>query len=216
MRAFILLTPFMLTLMMLASCTSPPKPPTVDEALKRPANSAMAVELQACKHELQNMRLIAADATREAEANAATLSRLVAHQQALTSLRQVLEAHTQANAVFTIHFDYGATRVDISADDAKALIDAARVAPLVTLRGRTDGVTDSPAESRVARERAVAVRDFLVAAGVDPAHIRPTYQPAGDHVADNVGASGRALNRRVEVEIYRILPATLAAGQATR
>ncbi len=33
-----------------------------------------------------------------------------------------------------------------------------------------------------------------------------TYQPAGDHVADNASAGGRGLNRRVEIELYRVLP----------
>jgi outer membrane protein OmpA-like peptidoglycan-associated protein len=55
------------------------------------------------------------------------------------------------------------------------------------------------------------VRDYLVAAGVDPARIRATYQPAGDHVADNASAGGRGLNRRVEVELYRALPVALSA-----
>jgi len=31
-------------LLVLGSCGSPPKPPTVDESFKRPANSAMAVD----------------------------------------------------------------------------------------------------------------------------------------------------------------------------
>ena len=50
------------------------------------------------------------------------------------------------------------------------------------------------------------MRDYLVAAGVDPARIRATYQPVGDHVADNGSDSGRSLNRRVEIELYRALP----------
>lgn len=216
MRAFILLTPFMLTLMMLASCTSPPKPPTVDESLKRPVNAAAAVELQVCRHELQNTRLIATEAARVAEGNATTLSSLAVRQQALADLQQEHDTRARANTVFTIRFGFGSTRIDIAPDAAKALIDEARAAPLVALRGRTDGMTDAPAESRIARERAIAVRDFLVAAGVDPTHIRPTYQPAGDHVADNEGATGRALNRRVEVEIYRALPVALVGGQAAR
>jgi outer membrane protein OmpA-like peptidoglycan-associated protein len=58
----------------------------------------------------------------------------------------------------------------------------------------------------------VAVRDYLVAAGVDPARIRATYQPAGDHVADNVSAGGRGLNRRVEIELYRALPVALTTA----
>jgi len=54
-----------------------------------------------------------------------------------------------------------------------------------------------------------------VQAGVDPARIRTTYQPIGDHVADNVSADGRALNRRVEIEIYRELPQVVAVSQAS-
>ena len=45
-----------------------------------------------------------------------------------------------------------------------------------------------------------------MASGVDPARIRATYQPVGDHVADNGSDSGRGLNRRVEIELYRALP----------
>ncbi|WP_457325895.1 OmpA family protein [Roseateles sp. P5_E11] len=216
MRAFVLLTPFMLWLMLLASCTSPPKPPTVDESLKRPANSATVVELQGCKHELQNARLLAIESERLAENNAATLSRLAAHQQALVDLQRFQEARGQANSVFTIRFGHGSTRVDIPAHQATPLIDEARAAPLIALRGRTDGAAETPAESRIARERAAAVRDFLISAGVDPAHIRSTYQPVGDHMADNAEASGRAMNRRVEIEIYRALPVSLDAGAPTR
>jgi outer membrane protein OmpA-like peptidoglycan-associated protein len=87
----------------------------------------------------------------------------------------------------------------------------AKSAPLVMLRGRTDGQTDTLAESRIARDRANAVRDYLVAAGIDAARIRATHQPTGDPVADNGGSSGQALNRRVEVEIYRVAPVALAA-----
>ena len=48
-------------LLVLSSCSSPPKPPTVDESSKRPANSAMAVELQVCKNDLQNTRILATE-----------------------------------------------------------------------------------------------------------------------------------------------------------
>ena len=68
----------------------------------------------------------------------------------------------------------------------------------------------APREAR--HDRAAAVRDYLVAAGVDPARIRATYQPAGDHVADNVSAGGRGLNRRVEIEMYRALPVALTTA----
>ena len=206
MRPVLPLIPWLL---LLSSCSSPPKPPTVDESSKRPANSAIAVELQVCKNDLQNTRILATESGRIAESTAATLERLAARQQALAAIQV-----PQANSVFTVRFEFGSTRVVVSADAASALIEDARSAPLVLLRGRTDGATDAPAESRIARDRANAVRDYLVGAGVDPARIRATYQPAGDHAADNSSPSGKAMNRRVEIEVYRALPVAMSSSAA--
>ena len=203
------LLPLISWLLLLSSCSSPPKPPTVDESSKRPVNSAMAVELQVCKSDLQNTRILATESGRIAESTAATLERLASRQQALAAIQV-----PQANSVFTVRFEFGSTRVVVPADAASALIEDARSAPLVLLRGRTDGATDAPAESRIARERANAVRDYLVGAGVDPARIRATYQPAGDHAADNSSPSGKGMNRRVEIEVYRALPVAASSSAA--
>ena len=209
MRQTIPLIPWLLVL---ASCSSPPKPPTVDDSQKRPVNSQMAVELQLCKNDLQNTRLMATESGRVAETTAATLANLAARQQILAAMQGPAGQQPKANSVFTVRFDFGSTRVVIPADVAATVVEDAKASPLVMLRGRTDGTSDAPAESRIARDRAAAVRDYLVAAGVDPAHIRATYQPAGDHVADNVSAGGRGLNRRVEIEMYRALPVALTTA----
>ena len=211
MRPTIALIPFVPWLLLLASCSSPPKPPTVDESQKRPVNSQMAVELQVCRNDLQNTRLLATESGRLAETTAATLANLAARQQILAAMQGPAGPQAHANSVFTVRFEFGSTRVVIPADIAAALIDDAKTAPLVLLRGRTDGTSDALAESRIARDRAAAVRDYLVAAGVDSARIRATYQPAGDHVADNSSAAGRGLNRRVEIELYRAPPVALTA-----
>lgn len=202
--------PLIPMLLVLGSCGSPPKPPTVDKSLKRPVNSAMAVELQVCKSDLQNTRIAATESGRLAETAAATLERVSARQQVIVAMASA----PQANSVFTIRFDFGSTRVVVPADSAAALIDNARAAPLVLLRGRTDGAIDSAAESRIARERAAAVRDYLVGAGVDPARIRATYQPVGDFAADNSSPSGQGMNRRVEIEVYRSLPVAMSTAPA--
>lgn len=216
MRPTLAVTPFVPWLLALASCSSPPKPPTVDESQKRPVNSQMAVELQICKNDLQNTRLVATESGRVAEMTAATLANVAARQQMLAAMQRPTsqQPQAQANRVFTVRFDFGSTRVVIPTDVAPALVDDAKASPLVLLRGRTDGSSDAPAESRIARDRSAAVRDYLVAAGVDPARIRSTYQPAGDHVADNASAGGRNLNRRVEIELYRALPVALSATAA--
>ena len=191
----------------LVACSSPPKPPSVDESQKRPANAQMAMELQVCKIDLHNTRIRAAESERLADITAATLAHMAARQQLLATMQE----RARANRVHTIHFGFNSTRVSIPMDQASALVDEAKSAPLVVLRGRTDGVSDTSAESRIAQARASAVRSYLVAAGVDASRIRTTHQPSGDHVADNRNPQGRQLNRRVEIEIYRTLPLTSQA-----
>lgn len=204
---------------LLSACGAPPKPPTVDEAQKRPANAQMVVELQVCKNDLHNTRILAIESGRLADTTTATLAHLAARQQLLASMQapssplQPLSPSPSANSVHTVRFAFGSARVVISSEVAAALLEDAKAAPLVVLRGRTDGSTDTPAESRMAQARAAAVQDYLVAAGVDPARIRSTHQPSGDHVADNHHPQGRDLNRRVEIEVYRALPVALQASR---
>lgn len=230
MRSMLSLTPCLLALT--ACMSSPPQPPEVDESLKRPANAGVAVELQVCKSELQNTRILADECARRAEVASATLAQMSAHQQAIAAMFAKAAASAAApasapasppadmaaNRIYTLHFAFGSTKVALPAGDAAALVQQARSAPLVLLRGRTDGSADTPAESRVARGRAEAVKAFLVDAGVDPARIRATYQPAGDHAADNADPEGRSINRRVEIELYRFKPvnAGIAAAAAAR
>lgn len=206
------ITAFVPWLLLLASCTSPPKPPTVDESKKRPVNSAMAIDWQTCKSDLKNTQLLATESRRNAEATAAALANMAARQQLLAATQAPAAPAIKANTVVTVRFDFGSTSVAIPHDVSAALVEEAKASPLVLLRGRTDGTSDTSAESRIARERAAAVRDHLVAAGVDSARIRTTYQPVGDHVADNTSASGRNLNRRVEIEVYRALPVALTTN----
>ncbi len=198
----------------LGSCSTPPKPPAVDESTRRPANTAMAADLQVCRNDLANTRLLATESGRLAESAAATLERLAAQATAARAAAGGSASATAAapvgNSVYTVRFDFASTQVVVPAEGAAALIAEAGSAPLIVLRGRTDGTADSPAESSVARERAATVRDYLVSAGVDPARIRATYQPVGDRVADNTDPTGRGLNRRVEIEVYRALPVAVA------
>lgn len=193
---------------LLGGCSSPPKPPTVDESLKRPANAQIAVELQVCKNELQNTRILATESSRLAETLSATLAHMAARQQLMASIQE----KARANSVRIVHFGFNSTRVSIPAEEASTLVEEAKAAPLVVLRGRTDGTSDSSAESRIAQARANAVRDYLIAAGVDPTRIRTTHQPSGDHLADNRSVRGRNLNRRVEIELYRVPPVSAQAS----
>lgn len=206
-----LLTPWLPWLLLLSSCSSPPKPPTVDESRRRPVNTAMAVELQSCRSDLENTRILAKESVRSAETSSQVVARMVQQQQLLV---RGIEANAamQRNLLVPVLFAFGSTQVNVPEADAARIVDEARTAPLVMLRGRTDGSAESPAESAIARQRASAVEAWLVQAGVDRARIRTTWQPVGDHAADNSSAGGRTLNRRVEVEIYRAAPLAAMTG----
>ena len=115
-------------------------------------------------------------------------------------------AEPRKNKVYRVFFPFGSSQLPVAVQDSWHLLDDSRSAALVVLRGRTDGLVATAAEARIARARAAAVETYLVAAGVAPARIRATWQPVGDHAADNGSAEGRALNRRVEIEIYRVAP----------
>jgi len=202
--------PLLAVLLALGSCGSPPKPPSVDESRKRPVNAAAAVELQVCKGDLQNARILASETTRLAESASATATRLALQQQAMAA-RPPVEVEL-ANTVYTVRFGFGSAEVSVPPAESGALLEQARSATLVMLRARTDGQVEAPGESRIARERAIAVRAYLVQSGVDPTRIRMTWQPVGDTVSDNGTPGGRALNRRVEIELYRLAPQRLAVN----
>ena len=88
-------TPMIPWLLVLASCSSPPKPPTVDESQKRPVNSQMAVELQVCRNDLQNTRLLATESSRIAERVriARELHDLVGHHLTALTLNLEVASH---------------------------------------------------------------------------------------------------------------------------
>ena len=209
MRIVLFLLPCVVAL---CSCDSPPKPPSADESTRRPANTSMNIDLQVCTIELQNTRIAAAESTRTADATVASLERAAARQRLQTATQVALGTNT----VFTVHFDFGSVEINVPPEDGEALIKAARTSPLLVLRGRTDGARDSPAESRIARMRAEAMRDYLVDHGIDPHRIRTTYQPSGDFAVDDNSPRGRAMNRRVEIELYRALPVVADKSTTTQ
>lgn len=223
---------------LIAACSSPPKPPQADPARKRPANAAMAVDLQACRNDLHNTRLALGEADRRAEFTAAAMDRAIALQQASQAIALLQQSSSTtstpvtstppsssapvcaptpaelvlppANSIYTVQFAFGSHRANLPPEVLRPLLAQARTAPLVLLRGRTDGTQDLAAEIRIARDRADAVKAQLVAAGIDASRIRTTWQATGDHVADNATPEGQARNRRVEIEVYAALPVSAA------
>jgi outer membrane protein OmpA-like peptidoglycan-associated protein len=208
-----------------SACASPPKAPTVNGRSRVPVNEQTMVELQTCRSELSNTQILAAEATSKAAASQKVLSQIAqrcgvpaaAAPPPSPPTGAVLPA-APANTVYVLHFPFGKSTLNLTEESALALANAVRGAQLIQIRGRTDGASDTPSEAYVARERANAVQDYLVAMGVPADRIRSTYQASGDHVSDNSTIAGRALNRRAEVEVYSAPPQVefLASNTMTR
>lgn len=81
--------------------------------------------------------------------------------------------------------------------------EAARAANRIYLHGHTDAYVASQSGAELAIRRAVEVRKLLLSRSVEPERIRLFYRGAGSFVANNSTPEGKALNRRVEIEMRK-------------
>lgn len=191
--------------LMLASCSSPPKPPSVDESTKRPVNAKTAVELKACQGDLSRSTILVSELARAGIVTAAlNKPNPTAAGTGVTTSSPTVEAAC-GNLVAVVPFGLGSASWGVEQSDAAALVRRARSAAVVMIRGRTDASGDSLKETGLARRRAEAAADFLHAAGVPREKLRLTWQGAGDPVA-GLEASDRGQSRRVEIEFYASTP----------
>jgi outer membrane protein OmpA-like peptidoglycan-associated protein len=102
-----------------------------------------------------------------------------------------------------VKFDDNSAEVKI--DDALlgALGNTVRAANRIYLHGHTDAFVASAAGTQLAIRRAVEVRHVLASLNVEPERIRLFYHGAGNFVANNSTREGKALNRRVEIELRK-------------
>ena len=71
----------------------------------------------------------------------------------------------------------------------------------LTVKGHTDSTGASSTNQRLSSKRADAVRNILVSAGVPAGSIMTMGLGSSAPVTDNTSSQGRAMNRRVEIEI---------------
>ena len=69
----------------------------------------------------------------------------------------------------------------------------------INIIGHTDSTGSDAVNDPLSIKRAESVRDYLVARGVDPAHVQTAGRGEREPVADNATEEGRARNRRVEI-----------------
>jgi outer membrane protein OmpA-like peptidoglycan-associated protein len=74
----------------------------------------------------------------------------------------------------------------------------------VVIEGHTDSRGSEESNERLSKERAEAVRDYLVKQGVSGAQLTAVGKGESEPIADNETAEGRANNRRVEIVIKKV------------
>jgi len=210
--------------LVVTACGTPPALPDVDPSTRRPANTTAGIELQTCRSDLAEAKVNLAEQARAAQAARAALSQVlverVLSQPGIDAAQPRLAGRVgraaaradlglrsvQPNVIWILRFAFNSAFIDVPSADLGRLTAAAGAAAFVVVKGRTDGAQESTGESQIARLRAAAMKAALVKGGVEPQKIAVQYQPIGDYVAPNNTEQGRAANRRVEIELYDVMP----------
>lgn len=172
--------------LLLGACSSPPKPPVVDGTERHGVNTQETAEVIALRAKL---------------AQAAEQLRVEQSRPVVSPAAAVVTLAPPSRA-FSAYFPYNSTRFQLASDEARQLIPLLGKARRIEIRGRTDGQRATAADEKIALNRALAAQRFLIGQGVSPAIISVNYVSAGDYVADNFAAAGRARNRRVDIEVF--------------
>lgn len=199
--------------LLLTSCSSPPKPPSVDESTRRPVNARAAVDLKACQGDLSRSTILVSEMAR---AGVVATARNTAPPQtaaAIAGSPATAAADLSGNLVAVVTFGMGSATWSVEQADAAALVRRANEAAVIMIRGRTDATGESLQETALARRRAEAAAGFLEQAGVSRDKLRLTWQGAGDPVA-GLRPSERGQSRRVEIEFYTAAPMIVSLRSA--
>lgn len=214
----------------LAGCSSVPKPVVPDGSDRTPINSpariedfkartaeetanynertALARQVEALNRQVAELKAYLLMAQMTAEANrqaravlpaAAPAKVSPAPAQGVGDGSETIEVR-ERTVVFRVTHPFGKTDFKPSSALEEQLLNAARAAKHIEIRGRTDAQYENPADRAVALQRALRARGFLISNGIEPSKIRWMSMASGGHVADNSTIEGRAMNRRVEIE----------------
>jgi outer membrane protein OmpA-like peptidoglycan-associated protein len=118
----------------------------------------------------------------------------------------VVQTH---NHVFVINFPSGSATVELSATEQAKLVEQARMAKFIVIRGRTDATSDSLAQTNLAHRRAEATFSYLTTSlkvALLAEGLRMSWQGAGDPLQLQGTSQARQANRRVEIELYPAKP----------
>lgn len=122
---------------------------------------------------------------------------------------QLEEIQTSLNGLnatlLRAHFESGSALLSLTDTMRDALIEAARRADQVRIRGGADATGTPDINLRIARDRALSVRRLLLEGGIETGKLHTSFSRA-DYIATNATPEGRAENRRVDVVLVSKTP----------
>ena len=124
----------------------------------------------------------------------------VAHQEIAKQKAKLNHLFLNAKVTITAHFDYGSVIFHPSNEIEEVLLEGAKRATQINIRGYTDSTIAGPRDKAVANGRAQAAQKYFLESGVSKEKIKISSFPSGNFLASNKTAEGRLKNRRVEIE----------------
>jgi len=106
-----------------------------------------------------------------------------------------------------IYFDYRTSNIAPEAyEELDRLATIAALSPdyEIVIRGYTDNVGSAKYNKRLSKTRTQIVRNYLVGKGIDPEKIKTIGMGEKDPLLPNTTQEGRAVNRRVEIELVPV------------
>ncbi len=139
----------------------------------------------------------------KAEASTATVQTVSANETSKDKLTNKVEELLNKRVVnLGVQFDLGSAKIrDSFSNDIAKLTEVLKGDEKVkiTISGHTDNLGSEDLNKSLSESRAKAVRDALVANGIDGSRIAVLGLGSSQPKADNSTADGRAQNRRIEV-----------------
>jgi len=107
-------------------------------------------------------------------------------------------------AIKDLQFDFGKATIRSSSYPSLDRVAQILVKKNFSLKlaGHTDNVGSDDANMKLSKDRAVAVKDYLVSKGANPSRIEATGYGETQPIASNKTAEGRQKNRRVEFTLF--------------
>jgi outer membrane protein OmpA-like peptidoglycan-associated protein len=183
----------------------------IAEDARRKAVIALAVEqrdaaARTAREEAEKKAAAEVEAAKRREAEGVAAAERAARADLVARLNRALPTRETARGIVAeiagVQFATGAATLNMSAREALARF-AGIVGVYPSLRFRVEGHTDNTGSFNTNRalslQRAVTVRDYLLAQGVADSHIEVIGLGPDQPVASNETAEGRARNRRVEI-----------------